>query len=136
MQCKRHPTALAMINCKTGHSRVRHLRVNLYFGFVILISHGCRYSCWNFMKLQHHFHILLISRSKFSRTKSIHGLLRNKPNKKTCIHILHAVQAPPHGACSDKLCEEVTTIARYSRVKSSFWFRYFQISEASEILYQ
>ena len=26
--------------------------------------------------------------------------------------------------------------AQHSRVKSSVWFRYFQISEASEILYQ
>ena len=61
------------------------------------ISHGCRYSCWNFMKLQHYFHILLTSRLKSSRTKSIHGLQRNKPYKKTCIHIFDAPHCPPHG---------------------------------------
>ena len=31
-------------------------------------------SRWNFMKLQHHFHILLSSRSRYSRTRSMQGL--------------------------------------------------------------
>ena len=70
------------------------------------ISHGCRYSCWNFMKLQHYFHILLTSRSKSSRTKSIHGLRRNQPITKTCIQISRAVDfCPPSrgGGCARKL---------------------------------
>ena len=86
------------------------------------ISHGCRYSCWNFMKLQHYFQILLTSRSKSSRTKSIHGLRRNQPIKKTCIHIFHALQGAPQAAYCVKLCEGCYSRARYLMVNLHFGF--------------
>ena len=86
MHCQAHRKPLTVANCVKDVQPSAIFEGKIFILVSLFFSHGCRYSCWNFMKLQHYFHILLTSRSKSSRTKSIHGLRRNQPINKRSIH--------------------------------------------------